>query len=111
VKKAATEEKKRYCSAGSHWTTSEFLKIGPVRFICVACNKRRKAELRKPARQQTAGRGRKLEAVGLFGLQPDRLGQVPHGVDFAPEVRREFFGVLPMVVSPRCPVWRRPRAA
>jgi len=46
VKKAPKEEKKRYCSAGSHWTTSEFLKIGPVRFICVECNKRRKAELR-----------------------------------------------------------------
>ena len=46
VKKTAKEEKKRYCSAGSHWTTSEFLKIGPVRFICVGCNKRRKAELR-----------------------------------------------------------------
>jgi hypothetical protein len=46
VKKAAREEKKRYCSAGSHWTTSEFLRIGPVRLICVTCNKRRKAELR-----------------------------------------------------------------
>ena len=46
MKKATKEEKKRYCSAGSHWTTSEFLRIGPVRFICVTCNKRRKAELR-----------------------------------------------------------------
>jgi len=46
VKKATREEEKRYCSAGSHWTTSEFLRIGPVRFICVTCNKRRKAELR-----------------------------------------------------------------
>jgi hypothetical protein len=45
-KKADKETKKRYCSAGSHWTTSEFLKIGPVRFICVACNKRRRAEMR-----------------------------------------------------------------
>ena len=47
MKKAAREETKRYCSAGSHWTTSEFLKIGPVRFICATCNKRRMAELRK----------------------------------------------------------------
>jgi len=30
---------------GGTWS-SEFLRIGPVRFICVACNKRRKAELR-----------------------------------------------------------------
>ena len=46
MKKADKEAKKRYCSAGSHWTTSEFLKIGSVRFICVACNKRRRAEMR-----------------------------------------------------------------
>jgi len=41
-----TEEiKRRFCSAGSHWTTAQFKKIG-VRMICVNCYNRRKAELR-----------------------------------------------------------------
>jgi hypothetical protein len=57
VEEVASEATKRYCSAGSHWTTSKFLKIGSVRFICIACNKRRKAELRNLP-------GNKLLAVG-----------------------------------------------
>jgi len=41
-----TEEiTRRFCSAGSHWTTAQFKKIG-VRMICVNCYNRRKAELR-----------------------------------------------------------------
>ncbi len=40
------DAKKRFCSAGSHWTTAEFRKIGPVRVICLTCYNRRKAELR-----------------------------------------------------------------
>lgn len=41
-----TEVKKRFCSTGSHWTTGEFKKIGTTRWICLACFKRRQAELR-----------------------------------------------------------------
>ena len=40
------EIKKRFCSTGSHWTTGEFKKIGTTRWICLACSKRRQAELR-----------------------------------------------------------------
>jgi hypothetical protein len=40
------EVKKRFCSTGSHWTTGEFRKIGTTRWICLACYKRRQAELR-----------------------------------------------------------------
>ncbi len=38
--------KTRFCTTGSHWTTAEFRKIGPIRWICAACYARRKAELR-----------------------------------------------------------------
>jgi hypothetical protein len=51
------ETKRRFCSAGSHWTTAEFKKIG-VRMICVNCYDRRKAELRNL-------RSNKLLALGV----------------------------------------------
>ena len=40
------EDKKRFCSTGSHWTSEKFVKIGPVRWICMRCYQKRQAELR-----------------------------------------------------------------
>lgn len=46
------ENKKRFCSTGSHWVTGEFRKIGSVRWICMACYERRRAELRNLAKNK-----------------------------------------------------------
>ncbi|OFZ72206.1 MAG: hypothetical protein A2W04_06665 [Betaproteobacteria bacterium RBG_16_64_9] len=56
---ADEEEKRRFCSTGSHWTTGEFRKIGTVRWICMACYRRRKAELRNLPRNKMLAAGRR----------------------------------------------------
>ncbi len=49
--------KKRFCSTGSHWTTEEFRKIGTVRWICMTCYRKRKAELRNLSRNKLIAAG------------------------------------------------------
>jgi hypothetical protein len=58
-KEMADEEKRRFCSTGSHWTTGEFKKIGTVRWICMACYRRRKAELRNLPRNKMLATGQR----------------------------------------------------
>ena len=57
AKPATTEIKKRFCSTGSHWTTGEFRKIGTTRWICLACYKRRQAELRNLTKNKLLAAG------------------------------------------------------
>lgn len=40
------DTKMRFCSTGSHWTAEEFRKVGTVRWLCMPCYLKRKAELR-----------------------------------------------------------------
>jgi hypothetical protein len=54
---ATGEVKKRFCSTGSHWTSGEFRKIGTTRWICLACFKRRQAELRNLKKNQLLAAG------------------------------------------------------
>jgi hypothetical protein len=51
------EQKRRYCTTGSHWTTGEFRRIGKVRWLCAACYERRKAELRNLPRNKKLAAG------------------------------------------------------
>lgn len=54
----SSEQKKRFCSTGSHWTTQKFQKIGPNRWICASCNERRKSQLRNLRKNRKLARRR-----------------------------------------------------
>ena len=59
AKTMVEEEKRRFCTTGSHWTTGEFRRIGKVRWLCLACYERRKAELRNLPRNKMLAAGRR----------------------------------------------------
>lgn len=48
----STDTKPRFCSTGSHWTSQDFRKIGPNRWICLSCYAQRKTELRNLAKNK-----------------------------------------------------------